>query len=290
MDRPRLTSFFKESGKKPFFVCDVSPPRLGMSDSISGLLELDPDMFSVSYNPGRSTIMNSVIAATWLQTQTGIETMFTLATRDMNKLALQSLMLGAQFNSLNNVVIVQGDKFSEEEALLACEINDFTPTEMIKATTNMNSRKDFRGRYIHEPTDFLIGAVFDLNKPWERESYLVGQKIKAGADFLIAQPFYDIENAQKFMDYYLEVHDQPLDLPIFWGLQMLEKGSGSFCEVPAEISESIDRGISTVELATQFIEKFQQLGIGSFYLIPPFFKGGRRSYLAAQTLLEEFRN
>ena len=42
----------------------------------------------------------------------GIDATFTLATRDMNRLALQSQLLGAQMLGLENVIVVQGDPFS----------------------------------------------------------------------------------------------------------------------------------------------------------------------------------
>ena len=180
MRRPSLTRLIKDSWGRTFFACDVSPPKLGMDESLRSLCELKPDIFSVSYNPGRSTTVNSVVAANWVQIQTEIDAMFTIGTRDMNKLALQSLMLGAQLNSLKNVVIVAGDKFSDAESRLVREVNDFTPTEMIQATIGMNSRKDFTGRNIHEPTEFCIGGVFDLNKRWEKEVVLVAEKVTPG--------------------------------------------------------------------------------------------------------------
>ena len=289
MRRPSLARLIKDSRGKTFFACDVSPPKSGTDEFVRNLCELKPDIFSVSYNPGRSTTVNSIVAANWVQTQTGIDAMFTIGTRDMNKLALQSLMLGAQLNSLKNVVIVAGDKFSEEESRLVREVNDFTPTEMIQATVEMNSRKDFRGRNIQEPTEFCIGGVFDLNKRWEKEVVLVAEKVKAGVDFLVAQPFFDIRIAQKFMNYYFEVHAHTLDVPILWGLQMLEKGSGSFYDVPEDLLKSITKGHSGLDLSLDSIEQFQRIGIRSFYLIPPFYKGGRRNYEVAQSLMEEIR-
>ena len=284
-----VAMMIRNSRDETFFACDVSPPKIGLDESFQNLNELKPDIFSISYNPGRSVSVNSVVAASWVQAKTGISAMFTVGTRDMNKLALQSLMLGAQLNSLKNVVIVAGDRFSEDDSPSVQEVNDFSPTEMIKATVDMNSRKDFRGRNIHEPTEFCIGGVLDLNKRWDKEVILVGKKVKAGVDFLLAQPFSEIGIAQEFMNYYFEVHSQALDLPILWGIQMLEKGSGSFYDVPEDVLRIIAKGNSGLDLSLSSIEEFQRIGIKSFYLIPPFYKGGRRNYEVAQSLIEEVR-
>ena len=57
---------------------------------------IDADFISVAYNPGRAVRVSSAMLAAAIKEQVGKETVFTLATRDMNLLALQSLLLGAQ--------------------------------------------------------------------------------------------------------------------------------------------------------------------------------------------------
>ena len=69
----------------------------------------DADFIAVAYNPGRAVRANSAMLAAAVQGRMGIDATFTLATRDMNQLALQSQLLGAQMLGLENVIVVQGD-------------------------------------------------------------------------------------------------------------------------------------------------------------------------------------
>ena len=113
------------------------------------------DFISVAYNPGRAVRANSAMLAASIRHETGRETVFTLATRDMNRLALQSLMLGAQMLGLENVVVVQGDPFNERDRSLTKPADDYRPTELIAGIRAMNEGMDFRGSSLREPTGFL---------------------------------------------------------------------------------------------------------------------------------------
>ena len=165
------------SSSQTVYVLDVSPPRSGNDSITSRVLDLTPDVFSVAYNPGLSVRVNSVMLASWVQNSTGIPTSFFLATRDMNKLALQSLLLGFQLHGLSNITVVQGDAFSETKLKFVKGVNDFTPTEFITAIKNMNFRKDFENKNLIYPTDFCLGATVDLSKDLENEAELLHKKI-----------------------------------------------------------------------------------------------------------------
>ena len=132
-------------GRKPFLLCDFSPPKGGNADLLLESYALNPDMFMVGYAPGKSVRLNPIFAADWIHSKTKIPSIFTVSTRDMNKSAMQSLLLGAELMGLPNVLIVKGDKFSAEDLNLQSEVYDFTPTELISDVKAMNERRDFRG-------------------------------------------------------------------------------------------------------------------------------------------------
>ena len=52
--------------------------------------------------------------------------MFNLSPRDMNKLALQSRLLGAQAMGLENVLVLQGDPVTERDGFAA--VSELTAT------------------------------------------------------------------------------------------------------------------------------------------------------------------
>ena len=273
-----------ESTGRPGFICDFSPPRSG---SVAEALRADipADFISVAYNPGRAVRANSAMLAAAIRRETGKETIFTLATRDMNRLAIQSLLLGAQMLGLDNVVVVQGDQFSERDLALTKAANDYRPTELMAAVRAMNEGVDFRGSSIREPTNFCIGATFDLGRGVDPEAALAARKVDAGADFLMGQPVFDPDDAKRFRDSYERQTGAPLSIPVFYGLQILEQGGVLFSAVPDAVRAELEAGRSGVDIAVELYGRFRDAGLHDVYLVPPIRRGGVRNYGAAREFL-----
>ena len=274
-----------ESTGRPGFICDFSPPRSG-SAAEARRADIPADFISVAYNPGRAVRANSAMLAASIRRETGREAVFTLATRDMNRLAIQSLLLGAQMLGLENVVVVQGDPFSERDLSLTKPAEDYRPTELIAGIRAMNEGVDFRGSSLREPTGFCIGATFDLGRGIEREAALAVRKVETGADFLMSQPIFDPENGHRFRDSYERLSGHSLSVPVFWGLQILEPGGVLFSSVPEGVRAELDAGRSGVEIAVELYGRFREAGLHDVYLMPPIRRGGARDYAAARVLLE----
>ncbi|MFQ6029506.1 MAG: methylenetetrahydrofolate reductase, partial [Dehalococcoidia bacterium] len=124
----KITDHCYEATGHTSFICDFSPPRSGDA-AAAQQADISTDFISVAYNPGRAVRANSAMLAAAIQQHLGKEVVFTLATRDMNRLALQSLLLGAQMLGLENVIIVQGDPFSERDLARVKGVDDLRPTE-----------------------------------------------------------------------------------------------------------------------------------------------------------------
>ena len=280
----RVVDCSYESTGRPGFICDFSPPRSG-SISEARRADLPADFISVAYNPGRAVRANSAMLAAAIRRETGRETIFTLATRDMNRLALQSLLLGAQMLALQNVVVVQGDPFSDRDLALTKPADDYRPTELIAAIRAMNEGVDFRGSNLREPTSFCIGATFDLGRGIEREAGLAARKVAAGADFLMSQPIFDLDDAHRFRDSYQRQSGASLSIPVFYGLQILEPGGVLFSSVPEGVRGEMEAGRPGVEIAVALYQRFQDAGLRNVYLMPPIRRGGARDYGAAREFL-----
>jgi 5,10-methylenetetrahydrofolate reductase len=220
-----------------------------------------------------------------IRQQAGKEAVFTLATRDMNKLALQSQLLGAQLLGLQNVVVVQGDPFSERDLAQVKAVADFTPSQLIASIAGMNQGEDYRSSQLRAPTDFCIGATVDLGRGIQKEARLSHRKARAGAQFFITQPIFDGGDAARFRDAYATVAGEPLTLPVFFGLQVLEAEGVLFSSVPQQVRDELAGGRSGVELAVELYRRFQESGIHNVYLVPPIRRGGARNYAAAQEVL-----
>ena len=138
----RVTEKF--DGDKPVVICDFSPPRGSDAALLSGAQSVSPDFFSVAYSPGKAVRVDSVIAAHAVRQQTGRDVIFTLATRDMNRLAMQNHLLGADLLGLENVIVVGGDIFTPRDLDVVKDVRDFRPTELVSSIKAMNQGLDYR--------------------------------------------------------------------------------------------------------------------------------------------------
>lgn len=283
----KITEYSYEATGRPAVICDFSPPRSGSTADL--LQPPEADFLLVAYNPGRAVRANSAMLAACLQRQTGRKAAFALATRDMNRLALQSQLLGAQLLGLENVVVVQGDPFSPADGERVKNVSDYRPTELIAAIATLNLGRDFRGGKLTAPTDFCIGATADLGRGFRREARLAYRKVKAGAHFLITQPIFDPQDAARFREACAEVAGEPLPVPVFYGLQVLEPGGVAFGPAPESVRAELDAGRSPVEFAAELYARLRAGGVSNIYLIPGIRRGGARNYAAAQEVLDAIR-
>ncbi|MCH7996292.1 MAG: methylenetetrahydrofolate reductase [Chloroflexi bacterium] len=270
-------------------ICDFSPPRGSGTGWIEDARGLDADFICVAYSPGKSVRLDSAIAAHLIRTEARKEVIFNLAGRDMNRLAIQSHLLGAASLGLENLVVLQGDGFRERDESKTGAFSRFKPTELIAGIKEMNRGLDYRGRKLDGPTDFCVGGVVDLGKGIGPEARLARRKARAGADFLITQPVHDPHLAERFLDEYRSGSDPAPDIPVFFGVQVLVKGGVLFSDVPEQIVEDLTKGRPGEEIALETVGRLQALGLSNIYLIPPVLKGGARDYAAAQRVISSLR-
>ena len=277
------------SGEAVLFICDFTPPRAADSALLEPVRGLDADFTSVAYNPGKTVRANSAFAASWIKEHTDKDVVFTLATRDMNKVAVQSLLLGAALWGLENVVIVKGDAFNERELAAVKAVDDFRPSELIASARGMNSGVDYKGGKLPSPTGLCIGATIDLGHEIEGEVALTRRKAESGAQFFLLQALFDPQRLQGFLDGYDRRYGEELSAPVFCGVQVMTADSMVFGDVPEWVREDLDKGRAGEEIAIDVLQRFVDRGFTSIYLIPPILRGGRRDYPAAQRVIETFR-
>ena len=246
---------------------------------------IDADFICVAYNPGRAVRIDSVSLAHVIHAETGSGVCFNLTPRDMNKLALQSHLLGAEALDLQNVVVLAGDALSQRDLERMTAVNDFKATEFIESIARMNEGVDFRGSSLAQPTDFCIGATIDLSKGVEAEAMLADRKVQAGAHFFITQPVFNPAEVTAFHDAHLSIVGNAIGIPIFWGVQVLTEGGVIFSTIPQEIRDRLEQGESGVEMALETIHGLREAGIRTFYLVPPILRGGARDYDSAKRVL-----
>ena len=272
----------------PLFICDFSPPRGGDPALLAGAAELPADVISVAYNPGRSPRLSPVIGAHWIARETGRDVLFTISTRDMNRMAIQGLLLGADLLGLRNVAVVRGDPYRGGDLRWAVPVDDFRPSELISSIRGMNEGRDFRGLSLRSRSSFCAGATIDLGMPLAHQLRLTGRKVRAGAEFFLLQALFEPGRLPRFAEAYAQAHGEALAPPVFCGVQVLAPGGVTFGPVPGRIAAEMERGRDGVDIATELIEGFVAAGFPNIYLIPPILRGGRRDYEAAARVLAAF--
>ena len=293
----KVTHACAAQGDRALFVCDFSPPRSTGTEVVERALTLDADFICVAYSPGRAVRVDSAMLAASIKDRGrsegplggesgGRDVIFNLGTRDMNKLALQSHLLGAQLLGLENVLVLQGDPFSGRDLTRVKNVNDFMPSGLVAAIAAMNQGVDFRGSSLRAPTDLCIGASIDLARGTEREATLTHAKAAAGAHFFLTQPVFSAGEIQDFRQAYLDVAGEELAQPVFYGLQVLVKDGVIFSSVPEAVRRDIEAGREGADVALETLEGFLQAGVNRIYLVPPILRGGARDYDAAQRVLE----
>jgi methylenetetrahydrofolate reductase (NADH) len=285
----KVTEALEAAGDRPVVLCDFSPPRSGNPAAIDHVTGLATDFFCVAYNPGKAVRASSSSVAYRLMQTTGKGAVFNLGTRDMNKLAMQTFLLSAQILGLENVIVIQGDRFTERDLERVKPAGDYSPTELIAAIRQLNEGTDFRGTKLRDPTDFCVGASIDLGRGIQHEAALTYRKAQAGAQFLIAQPIFAASERDEFLASYEGVAGGALQAPVFWGLQVLVKDGVIFANVPQSIKDELEKGRDGAEIALDTLEKLLEAGIRSIYLVPPILRGGARDYEAAGRVLASLR-
>lgn len=271
------------------FACDFTPPRGPDPTLLQPARDLDADFISVAYNPGKSVRVTSLLAAHWIKQNAGRDVLFTLATRDMNKLAVESMLLGAGLIGLENAVVVKGDRFTDRELSAVKAVDDFTPTGLIAAATAMNRGLDYRGGKLRSPTGLCVGATIDLGLGLEAQARLTRRKVEAGARYFLMQPVFDPALVKRFLDGYAQADGEELTAPIFCGIQVITPGGMVFGAVPEWITADLEKGRDAVDIALSVLHDFVDAGFRSVYLVPPILRAGRRDYEAAARVLDSFR-
>lgn len=285
----KITDAYQSKGRRPLVICDFSPARGVFLGILEDVRKLDADFISVNYTPGRVPRADSAMTAHAIHQHTGREVLFTVATRDMNPLALQSHLLGAATIGLQNVLILGGDPFPSTRRRKAGAVGAMLPTELMRIVRGMNEGLDRRGRPLEGATDLCVGGAINLSAHIESETRLTHAKIHAGAHFFVTQPVFDPQRVRELRTAYADSVGEPLNVPVFYGIQVPRLGQITFSPVPSRYQEQLDGGRSGEDIAVEVWEGLSKEGVDALYLVPPVGPSGARDYDAAARFLQRVR-
>ena len=266
----------------------MDPPRgLSTHKIIAGaslLAESGADVVNVADSPMARMRMSPWAVCSLIQHQVGIETVLHFPTRGRNLLRVQGDLLAAHALGVRNVFVVMGDPTSIGDYPNAMDNYDLVPSGLIKLIKqNFNAGVDHAGADIGQPTGFFVGCALNLNPPDpEAEIKNLKRKLRAGADFILTQPVYDLQVATRFIEFIHQSLNTPLNIPIIAGiLPLASSRHANFLhqEVPgldipeqtrARMASSGENGAKEgIKIATELVQSLRSF-VKGVYIMPAF--------------------
>jgi len=166
---------------------------------LQALLEV-PAAVNVADNP--FGVVMSSMAASILLARSGIEPVYQMVTRDRNRIALQSDLLGAASLGIKNLLCLSGYHQALTDNPESANVYDLDSTQFIAMVRNMREKGELlNGAKIGGPFAITAGAAANpYLKPLELNMIRLSQKIEAGASFMQTHPVFNIDDFKKWVN------------------------------------------------------------------------------------------
>ena len=183
---------------------ECGPPRGSDGQKIAEKAELikdHVDAINVTDNQTSVTRLCSLAACIRLK-QMGLEPVLQMVTRDRNRIALQSDILGAASFDIQNILCLTGDHQSFGDSPQAQNVFDLDSIQLIQTVRHMRDEGKFlSGDDIDVPPKMFVGAAANpFADPFEIRVPRLAKKIAAGAEFIQTQCVYNLERFERWMD------------------------------------------------------------------------------------------
>jgi methylenetetrahydrofolate reductase (NADPH) len=162
-----------------------------LKDHVDGILLTDNQYGRLHMSP---------IAAASILLGIGVDPVVQLTSRNRNRIALVSELLGAAAIGVSSLLLVAGEKAPEGFKPRPKRVLDLSATELIRTARTINNDEKLKER-----PDFLIGGAVTPVMPrsnWKPKKLL--EKIDAGAAFLQTHLCMDIDLLRRYARYLVE--------------------------------------------------------------------------------------
>jgi methylenetetrahydrofolate reductase (NADPH) len=155
---------------------------------------------NVADNP-HGPVMSSLAGSIVLK-NTGVEPVYQIITRDRNRIAIQSDLLGAVALGIRNVLCLSGHHQALTGFPESSNVYDIDSIQMIAMVKQMRDQGILLdGTKIEGAFPILIGAVANpFMKPLELNILRLNKKVEAGAEFIQTQAIYDVNGFEQWIE------------------------------------------------------------------------------------------
>ncbi len=183
---------------------ECGPPRGALPDKVREKAEMlrgYVDAVNVTDNQTAMVRMSSLTACIVIR-QMGLHPILQMVTRDRNRLALQSDLLGAFAFDINTMLCLSGDHPRFGDHPMAANVYDLDSIQLIQTVHAMREQGTFQGGgEIANPPKMFIGAAANpFADPFELRARRLAKKAEAGADFVQTQCIYNLDKFEAWME------------------------------------------------------------------------------------------
>jgi methylenetetrahydrofolate reductase (NADPH) len=155
---------------------------------------------NVADNP-HGPILSS-LAGALIVAKAGIDPVYQMVTRDRNRIALQSDLLGAVSLGVKNVLCLSGHHQALTTSRQSSNVYDIDSIQFISAVKKMGEEGTLLdGSHIKGPFSVLVGAAAGPDmKPMALNLLRLAKKVEAGARFIQTQAIFDVDTFTNWME------------------------------------------------------------------------------------------
>ncbi len=182
---------------------ECGPPRGADAEVIrkkGELLKGTVDAINVTDNQ-TSVVRMSSLSSCILLKQMGIDATLQMVTRDRNRIAIQSDILGAAALGINNILCLSGDHQKFGDHATAKNVYDMDSVHLIQTVKHMRDEKKFLGgdELKGVPRLFIGAAANPFADPFESRVVRLAKKVAAGVQFIQTQCIFNLERFGQWM-------------------------------------------------------------------------------------------
>jgi len=182
---------------------ECGPPRgsdLEVITRKANMIKDFVDAINITDNQTSVTRLCSLAACIQLKLM-GLEPILQMVTRDRNRIALQSDILGAASFDINNILCLSGDHQSFGDCAQGQNVHDIDSMQLIQIVRYMRDEGKFiGGDDIARPPKMFVGAAANpFADPFEIRVPRLAKKIEAGVEFIQTQCIYNLDKFEEWM-------------------------------------------------------------------------------------------
>jgi len=182
---------------------ECGPPRGAVPEKIREKAEMlrgYVDGINVTDNQTAVVRMSSLAACIIIR-QMGLQPILQMVTRDRNRLAMQSDIIGAYAHDIHTMLCLSGDHPHFGDHPMAANVYDLDSIQLIQTVRKMRDEGKFQGGddIVNPPKMFIGAAANPFADPFELRVARLAKKVNAGVDFIQTQCIYNLDKFETWM-------------------------------------------------------------------------------------------